>query len=61
LSYAEEGRFWFIGKKTERCPGGMYAILYEEMLDTPTRNLVESLLRAQKIKKTNAQEEANGH
>jgi len=50
LSYVEDGRFWFIGKKTERCPGGMYAILYEEMLDTPTRELVESLIKAQEEK-----------
>jgi hypothetical protein len=47
LSYAEDGRFWFIGGKTERCPGGMHCILYLEMLDTPTRKLVESLLKAQ--------------
>jgi hypothetical protein len=47
LSYVEDGRFWFIGKKTERCPGGMHAILYGEMLDTPTRSLVDSLLKAQ--------------
>jgi hypothetical protein len=47
LSYAEDGRFWLIGKVTERCPGGMHAILYGEMLDTPTRELVESLLKAQ--------------
>ena len=47
LSYVEDGRFWFIGKKTERCPGGMHAILYGEMLDTPTREIVESLLKAQ--------------
>jgi hypothetical protein len=47
LSYAEDGRFWFIGRKTERCPGGMHCILYLEMLDTPTRKLVESLLEAQ--------------
>ena len=47
LSYEEDGRFWFIGKKTERCPGGMYAILYEEMLDAETRELVEGLLKAQ--------------
>jgi hypothetical protein len=57
LSYVEDGKFWFIGKKTERCPGGMHCILYLEMLDTPTRKLVEGLLRAQKIKKTNAQKE----
>jgi hypothetical protein len=48
LSYVEDGRFWFIGKKTERCPGGMHCILYLEMLDTQTRELVESLLKAQK-------------
>ena len=47
LSYVEDGRFWFIGKKTERCPGGMHAILYGEMLDTETRELVEGLLEAQ--------------
>jgi hypothetical protein len=47
LSYVEDGRFWFIGKKTERCPGGMHCILYLEMLDTQTRELVESLLKAQ--------------
>jgi hypothetical protein len=51
LSYAEDGRFWFIGKKTERCPGGMYAILYEEMLDAETRELVEGLLKAQNEEK----------
>ncbi len=51
LSYAEDGRFWLIGKVTERCPGGMYAILYGEMLDTPTRKLVEGLLRAQEEEK----------
>jgi hypothetical protein len=48
LSYVEDGRFWFIGKKTERCPGGMHAILYGEMLDTETREIVEGLLKAQK-------------
>ena len=47
LSYVEDGRFWFIGKKTERCPGGMHAILYDEMLDPKTNELVKSLLRAQ--------------
>jgi hypothetical protein len=47
LSYVEDGRFWFISKETERCPGGMHAILYGEMLDTPTREIVESLLKAQ--------------
>ena len=47
LSYVEDGIFWFIGKKTERCPGVMHAILYGEMLDTPTRKLVEGLLKAQ--------------
>jgi hypothetical protein len=47
LSYVEDGRFWFIGKKTERCPGGMHCILYLEMLDTQTRELVEGLLEAQ--------------
>ena len=47
LSYAEDGRFWLIGKVTERCPGGMHCILYLEMLDTPTRKLVEGLLKAQ--------------
>ena len=51
LSYVEDSRFWFIGKKTERCPGGMHAILYGEMLDTPTRELVESLLKAQEEEK----------
>ena len=48
LSYVEDGIFWFIGKKTERCPGVMHAILYGEMLDTETRELVEGLLKAQK-------------
>ena len=47
LSYVEDGIFWFISKETERCPGGMHCILYLEMLDTPTRKLVEGLLRAQ--------------
>jgi len=47
LSYVEDGRFWFIGGKTERCPGGMHAILYDEMLDTQTREIVESLIKAQ--------------
>ena len=47
LSYVEDGIFWFIGKKTERCPGVMHAILYGEMLDTETRELVEGLLEAQ--------------
>jgi hypothetical protein len=47
LSYVEDGRFWFIGGKTERCPGGMHGILYDEMLDTQTRELVEGLLKAQ--------------
>jgi len=51
LSYVEDGKFWFIGKKTERCPGGMHCILYLEMLDTPTRKLVEGLLRAQEEEK----------
>lgn len=51
LSYAEDGRFWFIGGKTERCPGGMHCILYLEMLDTPTRELVESLLKAMEEEK----------
>jgi hypothetical protein len=48
LSYEEDGRFWLIGEKTERCPGGMHAILYGEMLDTETSELVEGLLKAQK-------------
>jgi len=47
LSYVEDGIFWFISKETERCPGGMHCILYLEMLDTPTRKLVEDLLKAQ--------------
>ena len=47
LSYAEDGRFWLIGKATERCPAGMHAILYDEMLDTPTSKLVEGLLKSQ--------------
>ena len=47
LSYKEDGRFWLIGKVTERFPGGMHAILYGEMLDATTRSLVESLLKAQ--------------
>ena len=51
LSYASDGRFWLIGKATERCQQGMFALLYDEMLDTPTSNLVESLLKAQKVKK----------
>ena len=51
LSYKEDGRFWLIGKVTERCPGGMHAILYGEMLDTQTRELVESLLKAQEEEK----------
>jgi len=44
LSYAEDGRFWLMGKATERCPVGMFALLYDEMLDAPTREIVESLL-----------------
>ena len=48
LSYVEDGIFWFIDKKTVRCPGVMHAILYGEMLDTETRELVEGLLKAQK-------------
>ena len=32
-------------------------IYLRNALDTPTRELVEGLLRAQKIKKTNAQED----
>ena len=51
LSYVEDGIFWFIGKKTERCPGVMHAILYGEMLDTETRELVEGLLKAQEEEK----------
>jgi hypothetical protein len=51
LSYAESGRFWLIGKATERCQQGMFVLLYDEMLDTPTSNLVESLLKAQEVKK----------
>jgi hypothetical protein len=47
LSYADNGRFWLIGKATERFPVGMYSILYDDMLDTHTRKLVESLLEAQ--------------
>lgn len=47
LSYEENGRFWLIGKATERHPSGMYSILYEEMLDAQTRELVEGLLKAQ--------------
>jgi hypothetical protein len=47
LSYEEDGRFWFIGKKTERCPGGMHATLYDEMRDAPTREREEGLLKAQ--------------
>ena len=47
LSYAVDGRFWLIGKATERCPVGMYALLYDEMLDTPTRKIVENLINAQ--------------
>ena len=48
LSYAADGRFWLIGKATERCPVGMFALLYDEMLDDQTRELVESLLKAQR-------------
>ena len=53
LSYEENGKFWLIGKATERHPSGMYTILYDEMLDAPTRKLVEGLLEELK-----AQEEA---
>lgn len=47
LSYEENGKFWLIGKATERHPIDMYVLLYDEMLDAPTSNLVESLLKAQ--------------
>jgi len=48
LSYEENGKFWLIGKATERHPIDMYVILYDEMLDTQTRELVEGLLEAQR-------------
>ena len=48
LSYASDGRFWLIGKATERRQQGMFVLLYDEMLDTPTSNLVESLLEGRR-------------
>ena len=51
LSYEEDGRFWFIGRKTERWLVGIHCILYLEMLDAQTLEIVESLLKAQEEKK----------